>query len=78
MSAAGFGGGAVAVEEMEDQRVQYDGDDGTGQDQFAAFLGQDIQGDAETGEDEGEFADLGEAGGDGERRCAADGRRRGR
>ena len=40
--AAGFGGRAVAVEEMEDQRVQYDGDDGTGQDQFAAFLGQDI------------------------------------
>src|SRR3546814_10770756 len=55
------------LQQAEQQRVERDRQQGAGQDEVAALLGQQPVGDAEAGEDEGEFADLGEAGRDGQR-----------
>ncbi len=53
--------------EAEDQRVQEDRNDCPGQDQVSGRVGEDSEAGTQVGEDEGEFADLGEAGGDRDR-----------
>ncbi|KAG1434266.1 hypothetical protein G6F55_014572 [Rhizopus delemar] len=59
--------GLPAVQQAEHQRVEHDRDQRAGQDQRLAFLRQNLQGHAEAGDDEGEFADLRKAGRDGQR-----------
>ena len=45
----------------KDQRVEHDRQDRAGEDQVAPLLGEQVQADAELGENEGELADLREA-----------------
>ncbi|MCY1287514.1 hypothetical protein D9M68_439840 [compost metagenome] len=54
----------------EQQRVDQDRQDRAGQHQVAAHLRQQLQADAQADQDEGELADLRQAGGDGQRGAA--------
>ena len=54
-------------EQGEQQRVEEDRQDGAGKDQVLSLRRQQVQRDAEADEDERELADLGEAGGNGQR-----------
>ena len=56
----------VALDGVEHQRVEHDGEAGAHQDQVAGPFRHQLEHDGQPDEDEGELADLGQAGGDGE------------
>ena len=56
-----------AVNGRENHRIERDGEERTSQNEVEALFFHQTVGDAEPGEDEGEFADLSQRGGDGER-----------